>query len=108
MAGRLQKPVGTVLVVECEVCILKAREDIIRSMNENLKSAVLAVLPLLPPRFSARDTRTDVSVRVFEDKFLTEEVQIKRMVVKFIGSFANDTRSFDSDVPVYRLAEAYL
>ncbi len=30
------------------------------------------------------------------------------MVVKFIGSFANDTRSFDSDVPVYRLAEAYL
>ena len=56
----------------------------------------------------ARDTRTDVSVRVFEDKFLTEEVQIKRMVVKFKGSFANDTRSFDSDVPVYRLAEAYL
>ena len=40
----------------------------------------------------ARDTRTDVSVRVFEDKFLTEEVQIKRMVVKFKGSFANDTR----------------
>lgn len=30
------------------------------------------------------------------------------MVVKFKGSFANDTRSFDSDVPVYRLAEAYL
>ena len=55
VAGRLQKPVGTVLVVECEVCILKAREDIIRSMNENLKSAVLAVLPLLPPRFSARE-----------------------------------------------------
>lgn len=45
VAGRLQKP----------VCILKAREDIIRSMNENLKSAVLAVLPLLPPRFSARE-----------------------------------------------------
>ena len=38
----------------------------------------------------ARDTRTDVSVRVFEDKFLTEEVQIKRMVVKFKGSFANE------------------
>ena len=55
VAGRLQKPVGTVLVVECEVCILKAREDIICSMNENLKSAVLAVLPLLPPRFSARE-----------------------------------------------------
>ncbi|MCO7112569.1 RagB/SusD family nutrient uptake outer membrane protein [Bacteroides uniformis] len=28
--------------------------------------------------------------------------------MKFKGSFANDTRSFDSDVPVYRLAEAYL
>ena len=56
----------------------------------------------------ARDTRTDVSVRIFEDKFLTDELQLKRMIVKFKGSFANDTRSFDSDVPIYRLAEAYL
>ena len=55
VAGRLQKPVSVYLVVECKVCILKGREDIIRSMNENLKSAVLAVLPLLPSHFSARD-----------------------------------------------------
>lgn len=55
-----------------------------------------------------RDTRTDVSVRVFDDEFLTGELLLNRMVVKFQGTFANDTRSFDNDVPVYRLAEAYL
>lgn len=34
---------------------MKAREDVICAMNHNLESAVLAVLPLLPPRFSARE-----------------------------------------------------
>lgn len=55
-----------------------------------------------------RDTRTDVSVRVFKDEFLTKELQLERMIVKFKGSYTNDTRSFDNDVPIYRLAEAYL
>lgn len=56
----------------------------------------------------ARDTRTEVSVRVFDDEFLTDELQLERMIVKFVGTFANDTRSFDNNVPIYRLAEAYL
>lgn len=56
----------------------------------------------------ARDSRTAVSVRVFTDDFLVNSMQLERMIVKFRGSFENDTRSFDSDVPIYRLAEAYL
>ena len=55
-----------------------------------------------------RDSRANISIRTFEDKFLTEEIQLQRMIVKFKGSYNNDTRSFDSDVPMYRIAEAYL
>lgn len=55
-----------------------------------------------------RDTRTHVSIKVFTDPFLTDEMQIQRMIVKFKGSYDNGTRNFDSDVPIYRLAEAYL
>lgn len=56
----------------------------------------------------ARDTRTDASVRVFNDTYLNETLLLYRMIVKFKGSWVNETRSFDSDVPIYRLAEAYL
>lgn len=56
----------------------------------------------------ARDTRTDVSVRVFNDIYLNETLLLHRMIVKFKGSWINETRCFDNDVPIYRLAEAYL
>ena len=55
-----------------------------------------------------RDTRTDLTLREFEDEFIKDEMQIERMIMKFLGSWANETRSFDSDMPIYRLAEAYL
>jgi hypothetical protein len=56
----------------------------------------------------ARDTRAGASVRVFNDPYLNETLLLNRMIVKFKGSWVNETRCFDSDVPVYRLAEAYL
>ncbi len=51
----------------------------------------------------AKDTRTDVSFMVYQD------VENRfRWINKFVGEWANDTRFFTSDIPVYRLAEALL
>ena len=34
--------------------VLRASESILGAMNQNLRSAVLTVLPLLPPKFTDR------------------------------------------------------
>lgn len=54
------------------------------------------------------DSRGAASVRRYEDPFLNNQLRLDRVVTKFIGSWDNKTRIFDTDVPVYRLAEAYL
>ena len=54
------------------------------------------------------DSRTDLTVREFKGNFISDDVQVKRMFVKFLGVWENNTRTFDTDMPIYRLAEAYL
>lgn len=54
------------------------------------------------------DSRTDLTLREFEQDFIKNDVQVQRMFTKFLGTWENNTRIFDSDMPVYRLAEAYL
>ena len=54
------------------------------------------------------DVRGAASVKVYDDTFLNNEVLITSIIVKFKGSWTNSTRVFENDVPVYRLAEAYM
>lgn len=55
----------------------------------------------------SRDTRAGVSVRVYDNKQVTD-LEYYTMIIKFQGSWKDNTRYFDNDVPMYRLAEAYL
>lgn len=54
------------------------------------------------------DVRGAVSVMRFTDEYLVKEIPIDREFVKFKGTWKNETRVFENDMPVYRLAEAYL
>lgn len=54
------------------------------------------------------DSRGAASVLKFTDDFVANTVLVKKMIIKFQGSWTNNTRVFENDMPVYRLAEAYL
>ena len=55
VSGRLQKPVWFCCSADLQVRLLRGSPAIIDAMNHNLKSAILAVLPLLPFQFSSYD-----------------------------------------------------
>ena len=55
-----------------------------------------------------QDQRGAASVRSYDDDFLNSQLVLKVVVLKFAGTWKNNTRSFDSDMPVYRLSEAYI
>ena len=55
-----------------------------------------------------QDQRGAASVRSYDDPFLNNQLVLKVVVLKFAGTWKNNTRSFDSDMPVYRLPEAYI
>lgn len=54
------------------------------------------------------DTRCAVSAKDFRNDPFLISIFIKTMIVKFKGSIQNGQRTFDNDMPIYRLAEAYL
>lgn len=56
----------------------------------------------------SKDTRTAVSARDFRDNAYLSGLHYETEIVKFAGTVVNGTRIFDHDVPMYRLAEAYL
>lgn len=54
------------------------------------------------------DQRGAASVRKYTDEFLNTQLVLKVVVLKFAGTWKNNTRSFDCDMPIYRLPEAYI
>ncbi|WP_289856767.1 RagB/SusD family nutrient uptake outer membrane protein [uncultured Duncaniella sp.] len=56
----------------------------------------------------SQDQRGSASVRRYEDDFLNNQLVLNVVVLKFAGTWKNNTRSFDCDMPVYRLPEAYI
>lgn len=54
------------------------------------------------------DQRGTASVRKYTDEFLNKQLVLKVVVLKFAGTWKNNTRSFDSDMPIYRLPDAYI
>ena len=55
------------------------------------------------PEGVEKDARLDVTFKEFDDTDI-----YWRWFAKFTGTWANDTRTFDSDMILYRVAEAYL
>ena len=54
------------------------------------------------------DVRGAASLRIYTEPFITQSVLVDRIIIKFKGSWESNTRVFDNDMPLYRLAEAYL
>lgn len=54
------------------------------------------------------DVRGAASLRTYTEPFMTQSVLVDRIIIKFKGSWESNTRVFDNDMPLYRLAEAYL
>lgn len=54
------------------------------------------------------DQRGAASVLKITDEWIVENTQVECMFIKFQGRWTSGTRVFDNDMPIYRLAEAYL
>ncbi len=54
------------------------------------------------------DQRGAATVRKYTDDFINSQLVLKVVVLKFAGTWKNNTRSFDCDMPIYRLPEAYI
>lgn len=54
------------------------------------------------------DQRGTASVLKITNQTIIEDCLVDRMFVKFKGRWSSGTRVFDNDMPIYRLAEAYL
>lgn len=54
------------------------------------------------------DTRGQATVRRYTEDFMVKNLRVSRMFVKFKGTWANETRLWENDMPLYRLPEAYL